>query len=243
MKLLIVRHAEPDYERDSLTEKGWKEAAYLSERLSKLDITACYVSPLGRARATASLTLQKTSGTAEVCEWLREFDAPIRRPDTADRRSICWDWLPQDWAEDERFYSTGHWFEHPAMREGRVKEKYDWVSGQFDALLERHGYRRKGHVYQAIEPNNDTILFFCHFGVESVVLSHLLNISPMLLWHHTCALTSSVTTAVTEERREGTAIFRMSSFGDLSHLYAHGEPPSFAARFRECWTNEEERLD
>ena len=29
MKLLLVRHAEPDYEHDSLTEKGWREAGFL----------------------------------------------------------------------------------------------------------------------------------------------------------------------------------------------------------------------
>ena len=33
MKLLIVRHGDPDYTIDSLTEKGWKEAEYLSENL------------------------------------------------------------------------------------------------------------------------------------------------------------------------------------------------------------------
>ena len=38
MRLLIVRHGDPDYSIDSLTEKGWKEAEYLSERLSKLDV-------------------------------------------------------------------------------------------------------------------------------------------------------------------------------------------------------------
>ena len=26
MKLLFIRHGDPDYEIDSLTEKGWKEA-------------------------------------------------------------------------------------------------------------------------------------------------------------------------------------------------------------------------
>ena len=35
MKLLIVRHADPDYTIDSLTSKGWREAELLSERLSK----------------------------------------------------------------------------------------------------------------------------------------------------------------------------------------------------------------
>ena len=29
MKLLIVRHGDPDYDIDSLTEKGWKEVEYL----------------------------------------------------------------------------------------------------------------------------------------------------------------------------------------------------------------------
>ena len=56
MKLLIVRHGDPDYTIDSLTPKGWKEVDYLSEKLAKLDVKAFYVSPLGRASATASLT-------------------------------------------------------------------------------------------------------------------------------------------------------------------------------------------
>ena len=55
MKLLIVRHGYPDYTIDSLTPKGWKEVDYLSEKLAKLDVKAFYVSPLGRARNTASL--------------------------------------------------------------------------------------------------------------------------------------------------------------------------------------------
>ena len=38
MKLVIVRHGDPDYSIDSLTEKGWKEVEYLSERLAKLDV-------------------------------------------------------------------------------------------------------------------------------------------------------------------------------------------------------------
>ena len=33
MELLIIRHGDPDYTIDSLTEKGWKEAEYLSEKL------------------------------------------------------------------------------------------------------------------------------------------------------------------------------------------------------------------
>ena len=46
-----------------------------------------------------------------------------------------------------------------------------------------------------------------------------------------------------EERRQGIAAFRMSSFGDISHLYANNEPPAFAARFCEAYGNEEQRHD
>ena len=110
-------------------------------------------------------------------------------------------------------------------------------------LLASHGYVRDGLTYRAEHANNDTIVFFCHFGLECVLLSHLLHISPMVLWHGTCAAPSSVTTLVTEERRPGIAYFRMSSFGDISHLYVKDEPPAFAARFCECYDNEDERHD
>lgn len=243
MKLLIIRHGDPDYSIDSLTKKGFREAEFLSERLLKLDVKAFYVSPLGRAKDTAAPTLQKMNRTAIVCDWLQEFHAPIRRPDIDYQCAVTWDWLPQDWTKDERFFQAEHWYENEFMLEGRVKEEYDRVTGEFDKLLAHHGYVREGRLYRAEKTNNDTIVLFCHFGVECVLLSHLMNVSPMVLWHTTCAAPTSVTTVVTEERRRGTAIFRITAFGDISHLYLHGEEPAFAARYCESYDNEEERHD
>lgn len=242
MKLLIVRHGDPDYSIDSLTEKGWREAEYLSEKLAKLDVKAFYVSPLGRAKDTASCTLKKMNRTAEEKDWLREFAPQINRPD-ADRRKVAWDWLPQDWMAEEKFFHYDSWYDVPVMQEAHVKEEYDRVVNSFDEILAEHGYRREGHYYRVEAANNDTLVFFCHFGVECVLLSHLMNASPMVLWHGCCAAPSSVTTVVTEERREGIASFRMSSFGDISHLYAKGEPSAFAARFCETYENADERHD
>ena len=243
VKIVIVRHAEPDYSIDSLTEKGFREAEFLSQRLSQIEAKAYYVSPLGRAKDTAAPTLKKVGRTAEECPWLREFDAVIDRPDRTDRQTIAWDWLPQDWMAEKKFFLSDQWHQVKNMVEGNVKVQYDKVTGELDKLLERHGYRREGRLYRAISPNNDTIVLFCHFGVTCVLLSHLFNLSPMILWHNFCALPSSVTTVVTEERREGIVSFRMLGFGDVSHLYVNGEEPSFAARFRECYTNDWERLD
>ena len=149
MKLLIVRHGDPDYTIDSLTPKGWKEVDYLSEKLAKLDVKAFYVSPLGRAKDTASLTLKKMNRTATEEPWLREFDAHIHRPDVPEKEMISWDWLPQDWTAEPHFYLPDEWWKVPVMMDGHVKEEYDWVTTNFDALLASHGYVRDGLTYRA----------------------------------------------------------------------------------------------
>ncbi len=241
MKILIVRHAEPDYSIDSLTEKGRVEAELLSQKLTKLDIKDFYVSILGRAKVTAEYTLKKLNRTANICEWLKEFSPTIDRPDRSN--SIVWDWLPEDWTKNKDFFSHTDWANAETLQNGKVFEEYTRVTTEFDKVLAEHGYVRNGHIYNAVESNEDTIVFFCHFGVECVLLSHLLNISPMVLWHGFCALPSSVTTLVTEERREGKAYFRMLGFGDISHLNAGNEEPSFAARFCETFANTEQRHD
>ena len=156
---------------------------------------------------------------------------------------ISWDWLPQDWTKEEEFYRRDLWMQHPVMKEGRVDIEYKWVTDNFDKLLAQYGYVRENDIYRVEKANRDTIVFFCHFGLECVLLSHLMNVSPMLLWHHTAAAPTSVTTIYTEERREGTAIFRVSSFGDISHLYANNEEPSFSARFCETYDSVDERHD
>lgn len=244
MKLIIVRHGDPDYSIDSLTERGWKEAELLSESLVKTPADEYYVSPLGRARDTASLTMQKLGREPVVLDWLREFPAAIHRPDRPEETAVCcWDWLPQDWAADERFFSADAWLDNEIMRAGDVRERYEYVITNFDAFLADHGYVRDGRLYRAERPNNDTVVLFCHFGLESVLLSRLLNVSPMVLWHGTCAAPTSVTTVVTEERRSGIAYFRMLRFGDVSHLTANGMEPAFAARFCEVCGNPGERID
>ncbi len=243
MRIMIVRHADPDYIVDSLTETGWIEAELLSERMIKIPTKEYYVSPLGRARDTASCTLNKLGREAIVCDWLQEFPPEIRRPDKNGELTYAWDWLPQDWSREPQLLNRDCWKEVSVIKESKMAAQYDEVCRQFDELLAEHGYVREGLLYRAQEPNQDTLVFFCHFGLECVLLSHLMNISPYVLWHGFCAAPSSVTTIYTEERREGIACFRVQSLGDTSHLYAAGREPSFAARFCECYSNEEERHD
>lgn len=242
MKLLIVRHGDPDYSIDSLTETGWKEAELLAGRMAKLDVKAFYVSPLGRAQDTASLTLNKLGRTAQTLPWLKEFGPTIVKPGH-DQPDCLWDWLPAIWTEKAHFYDPEKWASEPLFAEKEVAKEAAWVIDGFDALLARHGYIREGRCYRAENANEDTIVLFCHFGVECLLLSHLLNISPMVLWHGFCAAPSSVTTVVTEERRKGTVSFRITAFGDISHLYEAGQAPAFAARFCETYDTPNQRRD
>ena len=54
MKIMIVRHGDPDYENDCLTEQGKIEVELLSERMKNVKADYCYCSPLGRAKQTAA---------------------------------------------------------------------------------------------------------------------------------------------------------------------------------------------
>ena len=227
MRILIVRHGDPDYEHDTLTEKGHREAKLLAEKLKHEKIDYIYTSPLGRAKDTCAYTAKALGMEDKVVvkDWLREF-------------YYFWDVLPEEWTSHEQSYDRKTWSEAGYYRIEDLGEKYGQVTSEWDELLSSHGYTREGGYYRTAQGNSDTIAIFCHFGLETVLLSHLFNISPAVFAHHFVALPTSLTTVYTEERRKGIAMFRCAGFGDTGHLFAGGEQPSFAARFCETFEDD-----
>ncbi len=242
MRLLLIRHGDPDYAVDALTERGRREAAFLAERIAPMEIAEYFVSTMGRAMETARPTLEKAGRTAAECDWLREFSIRVHRPDCDGLSHVPWDWLPQDWAKSPILLDREHWFEHPVFAEMDVKSAYDHVVERFEAVLANRGYVRDGLTYRVEHANTDTLAFFCHFGVACVLMSRLMNVSPMVLWHGTAMAPTSVTTIWSEERRPGIACFRASAIGDISHLIGNGLEPSFSARFCEVF-GDGDRID
>ncbi len=238
MKLIIIRHGDPDYAIDGLTEKGKKEVRLLCERMKKENITALYCSTLGRARLTAQPTLDAHGIKAEYCEWLREFSYATVKLPYQEEEDCAWDLLPSYVNSLEKIYSPTEWMECEHIKNSDVPKAYKNVCLELDMLLERHGYKRDGYSYKAVKPNHDTVVLVCHFGVTGILLSHLMNCSPYTIWQHACTLPTAVTVLYTEERESGIAHFRATSIGDISHLYAADEEPSFAARFCECFTDD-----
>ena len=232
MKIIFIRHAEPDYANNTITEKGWREARLLAPRVAGWNVDKFYVSPLGRAQHTAQPSLELTGRTAETKEWMREFN--VQAYNVVNRRTAtCWDMFPEVWTEEPLLYDKDRCFEAPMFRGTNGQSEFEYVTGSLDKLLEEYGYHRHHNYYHADDDakRDDTIVCFCHLGVTCVFLAHLLGISPMVLLHGLFIPPSSVTIVQTEERVPGCACWRAQSIGDTTHLYIGEEPVSIMASF------------
>jgi probable phosphoglycerate mutase len=237
MRLIFIRHAEPDYSVDGLTPSGYREADALARRVAKWPVTAVFCSPLGRAKLTAKPCLEALHLEAETLDWLREIDSGAHiRPDGSGRRTSCpWDLFPDYWTKDELHFHPDKWATTDYMRSmpKDVAEIFRTASEGIDGVLARYGYHREGRCYRIDEGarRDANLVFFCHLGLIGVVAGHLLNISPMQLWHSFWLSPSSVTILPTEERQGDIAGFRCQVMGDTSHLLSAGEPISKQGSF------------
>lgn len=248
MRLIFIRHAEPDYSTDTLTELGQKEAEALAERTARWKVDEIFCSPMGRARETAYPTLKALHMEAAELPWLREFSYPVMHP-YQKAKGVAWDLMPQYWTNEPVMLSRDRWFEAPLYRENPDLEKMWYkVCDGLGGILERYGYTRLGDYYDYRNPDGPerpaglediqlhgtkeyevrdrddekTLVFFCHLGVTCVMLAHLLNVSPVLLWHGTFLPPAGLVVMNAEKRLHNAAFFRMQAFGDTAHLLQSG---------------------
>lgn len=251
MRLLFIRHREPDYRKDSLTEKGIREAELLKEYLKRTDLGEKYVSPLGRAALTAQIA-RGDNNKLHTAWWLEEIgsivdryrlpelqqayaNSMIEKPGT---HFIPWDLMPSYLYSRPEYVHPENWRNSAVSVTGDIGTLYDSRTAQLDDLLAQHGYNREGNLYKTEQGNHETLTFFCHLGIATLLISHLINVSPFALWHGFAISTSSITEIYTEEREKGTVIFRISRMGDISHLSIRNEEPSFNARFCEVFEDD-----
>ena len=227
MRILIIRHGDPDYAHDSLTERGFREAELLGERLEKEKLTAVYCSPLGRARATAAPTCRRIGREPVILDWLKEFPAPPVVTPGQSHPVAAWNCEPSYWSAYPEHFDREKWRDSPVFRDTGIGAIYDGICRQFDALIAEHGFVRDGmryHIRPGYEDSRDTIALFCHLGLGGSLLSHITGV-PLPQWWHTVFLpTSSVTTVFMEKHlpEEPVAIGRVIGVGDVSHLYGGG---------------------
>ena len=232
MKILIIRHADPDNDNNTLTNIGFEEAKVLSDYLKDYHFDEVYTSDYARAKLTCDEVMKYHDNEVNIVSWLREFDTRVCIPN-GQENNMTWDIYPDYYTKLDDFYDKDKYLDLPFLKD--VKEKYQEVINKFDEVLEKNGYQRDGMVYKVKKENTKTIVLFCHFGVMCVLMSHLMNIPYSLLACTTCCPPTGITTFITEERKEGIAGYRMNGFGDVSHLRMANMQPSFHARFCEIF--------
>lgn len=163
MRLIFIRHGDPDYKLDSLTAKGEVEAELLSKRIESWPPVTCfYTSPLGRAKATAKHTLSKLGRIAIEYDWLKEFYHQTSFPNNWKEKqfrgqdTICWDLSPEFYNSDKKYFNKDEWYNSKFIKNAKnnnIKKEYFRVCNGIDEVLKSYGYtRNKKNYYDVSSP-------------------------------------------------------------------------------------------
>lgn len=228
MRIIFIRHGEPDYDNNTLTEKGFREAELLKDRIVSWNVDAFFSSPMERAMLTGEPALKAMGREAEILPWMREFYFELHDPLTGEVHGP-WDFYPEYWTTREKLYDMDDWFEEPVFREvPRYREAVMALRKGMDELLMGYGFRREERFYRFSEelPLSEaekTIVIFGHLGANLEAVGYLLGISPLVLQQTIFLPTTGVTILNAEMRINRAAMFRAQCFGDVSHLISRGE--------------------
>ncbi len=178
MRIIFVRHGEPDYAQDCLTAQGKIQALAAAERLREEGIEEIYSSPLGRAAETAAATAEALNLPVRTLDYMRELHWG-----STDGTPVPSDGHPWDLADllaGEGYDLTNPcWREHPYFSHNRVTAEADHVAQKTDEWLKTLGYERNGAFYRCTRPDarQKTVALFSHGGSSAAAMGHILNLT------------------------------------------------------------------
>ena len=229
MLLYLIRHGEPDYKEDALTETGWKQAHLVAGRLVESGVDEIHSSPMGRARETARPTAERLGLPVQVEPWAYELgsEGATTFPDGVSKRISS---LPPAYFQQEAFRKYG--FDEdlariPALDNGELPARCRMLIEGFDAMLAGLGYRRNAAgTYDVVAPHDRHVVFFCHVAMQRVLLGRALN----LPFHFTASGFVAHFTGITilefgPGGAEKTVSPALISYGDVGHLYRRSGGP------------------
>ncbi|WP_029231392.1 histidine phosphatase family protein [Butyrivibrio sp. VCB2006] len=182
MRLIFVRHGEPNYADDCLTDNGIVQAKATAKRLEKENIKEIYSSPMGRAMKTASFTAEnhglkiKTRDFMHEIDWGNQKEVSEGDPDKLPFDGHPWTLGYKLLTENQEFIGGNNWEQHPYFKNNRCMNSFDKISEGIDEILSSYGLKRHNGYYLCEEENHDTIALFAHGGSGAVMFSHVLNI-------------------------------------------------------------------
>jgi probable phosphoglycerate mutase len=218
MEIVLIRHGEPEWVRDGLavvdpplTERGRRQAERLAEYLSDERFDEVLVSPLVRARQTAS-PLLAALGAAEVIDpWLEEIRDPMWHGSPAEKAAEAYAELRGRPAEERwRGLEGGE-----SIRDfvGRIR------AGASSFLAERGVLRSDAElpVWQIAVPGA-RIALVAHAGTNSVTIGHLLGLEPTPWEWDRFVLGHTSLSRVEALPLEDGYTFSLTKLSDLEHL-------------------------
>ncbi len=223
MLIYFIRHGDPDYANDSLTEKGKMQAEALAKRLAQSHIDEIFVSANGRAKMTAAPTAAATGIESKVEEWLSEniawknFSCEIGGGRHGFSHMQASEIMK---SEDTMKRLGGDWYNAECFHGIDIAGGMKFFEEKSDEFMLRQGYERIGAIYKIVEKNEKNIAIFGHQGNGMVWLSHLLAV-PLPLFGGSFDLAhTGVTIIEMRDRGSGYTAPRCVCFSDMSHIYA-----------------------
>ncbi len=230
MLLYIIRHGDPIYDPDSLTELGKIQAQAVAKRLALHGIDKIYSSPLIRAQQTAEPTSVLLKKEIQIEEWTSEN---VASKYFWDRREGKNGWIMVTCKE--HFYSSVKkygfkWYDDPCYEGIPVKEGYETFLKNSDSFFLRHGYihDKEGGCYIAQNPTDERIAVFCHQGFGVSWLGTLLDIPLPLIWSNFDFNHTGVTVVDFSGKK---CIPKVLTLSNDSHLYKEGLPTKYNNSF------------
>ena len=236
MRLIFVRHGEPDYINDCLTENGVIQAKSTAERLKAESISAVYSSPMGRAVETASFTAKEHNLKINVLDFMHEIDwgdlpdndGFSSRSDDGKNDLSLKEKLPFDghlWTlayklltENPEFVASPDWKKHHYFKDNVSMKYYEMISEKFDLFLENFGLIRKNGLYYVSERNDATIALFAHGGSGAIMFSHILSLPfPYVLVNMPYGV-CSISILNFDSEPGKMCIPRLELFNDMGHI-------------------------
>ena len=161
MNIYLIRHADPDYAADSLTELGFAQAERLAAWLRDVPLTAVYCSPLGRARRTMEPALLGRRLDPKTLDWLAELHHNM------GLGHAVWNVTAEELDADPTL---------GGRIEAFMAEQQAALVAGFKELMARHGFVSTGgraYRWDRAARLNQTIACFAHAGMIMTLLAGL----------------------------------------------------------------------
>ena len=223
MLLYIIRHGDPNYALDCLTEKGKLQAEAVGKRIAASGIDRIFSSPMGRARETAEPACRLLGLDYTIEEWTHEI-GDERKTTYPDGNFTSISNLQNTLFLEKGYYKAPfeEAYQVPAIAATEMDKacKYIWDNGV--DFLERLGYKYEDGVYRIINPNEEKVALFCHAAFSRAWISMLLHIPLHIMWAGLDYSHTGVTIIQFKNYENGFTAPRCLCYSDLSHFYKDG---------------------